>query len=174
MYYVWKYCGGNEVLIVKEAILTSVMVTCMLVSVQGKLEATFHLLSGLELKARLYHQTTSALGICYWTLKEAAHEEALKRGILDSKYQGVELLLQSFGSIRPDEIQVWKGGPSTNHEFKEALARLSKLRGPALQITTCIRDSMLRKKLERERELGKTIVDAEVLKLDKEKAEAEV
>ena len=171
MYYVWTCNGSNEVLIVKEAILTPVMVSCVLTGVENNLEASFHLLSGLKFYTRLL-ETTPALGICFGALKEAAHEEALKHRLLDSKYQGVQLVLQGFGPILPDKIQVWKGGPSTNHGFEEALARFSKLREPALQITTCIHDNIPRKKLEREHKLRKMIVDSEVLKRDKENTEA--
>ena len=173
IYYVWTCNGSNEVLIVKEAILTSIMVSCVLTSVENKLEASFHLLSGLQFYTRLL-ETKPALGIWFGALKEAAHEEALKHGLLDSKYQEMQLVLQGLGSILPDEIQVWKGGPSTNHGFEDALTQLSKLREPALQITTCVRDNIPRKKLDRERKLGKMIVDGEVLKHDKENTEAEV
>ena len=123
--------GADRALIIrepKEINAAPLVVSCLLAASGGRLEASFHLLSG-RLFGKQTFETDADVeeDVIFAELEEAAREEALKQELLESHFQRMRLVLHGFGSALPGPVPVWQGGPVTPQALEEQLAHLQAL-----------------------------------------------
>ena len=100
---IWRHPDGSQLLVVKEA-APAVVVCCDLTASPSNLCATFTLLSGRILGTLAW----SAEGpLLVQDLRQAASEQALRQGLLETHRQVVGLALPGFEQDLPDGLLLW-------------------------------------------------------------------
>lgn len=123
---VWRAFGQHKVLVVKEVKAINLLVTCRLRVTDSQIEATFALLSGWEFHTKLFEvEATSVEAPLYFgELEDAAFEEALDQGVLESASQPLHVVLAGFDAALPRGVRLWSGGALTPQSLEARLERL--------------------------------------------------
>ena len=129
--------GSERALVVRlpaEVNAPPVMASCVLAVCGGNLEASFYLSSGLQFGKQIFDANPQP--VYFADLQDAAQEEALKQGLLESRFQQLQLFLDGLTSrTLPRQAPVWIGGMLTAQTLKRRLAHLHAVSVPELAAT---------------------------------------
>ena len=128
-FHVWKLPGHDVILIAKRRSQERVVVTCVLTAFEGKIEASFFLLSGECLGKTVFEVSPFQQELFVANLKQAAIELAMEQSLMESKHQQLQVVLSGCGGVLPDEVLVWEGAAVTQGALEAQLLQLmSKMR----------------------------------------------
>jgi hypothetical protein len=101
----------------------------VLTAFEGKIEASFFLLSGECLGKTDFEVSPFQQELFVTNLKQAAAELAMEQNRMESKHQQLQVVLSGCGGVLPDEVLVWEGAAVTQDALEAQLLQLmSKMR----------------------------------------------
>ena len=126
-FHVWKEPVYSNITVVKQPAPKQMLIaSCSFSIAQQSLQATFTLLSGRVLATRAFTNTFCRNPLLLEDLEQAALEEALQQGLLETDYQNVTCSLEGFTCALPGGLLLWHDAV-TAESFQEWLAYLRTL-----------------------------------------------
>jgi len=136
---IWQKSDGNQIIVVKEPAPDSPLVVCCdLTASRAGIHVAFKLLSGRALGTVDFNTALAEEPLLIQDLRQAACEQALHQGLLETRHQLVGLALPGFKLDPCDSLMLWPNQAVTEEELQDWLGYLQSRPAEELISFCCV------------------------------------